>query len=119
MLRYILVNEGYRVFQWCDRPGMAYARHKHDEDQTHWIVSGSLEIHIDEIGNFVLSAGDRDFMPAHTYHSARVCSEEPVLYLIGAKLPEKPAKKRASKKKKKEPEYDSDNIDEFIKSLYG
>jgi quercetin dioxygenase-like cupin family protein len=119
MLRYLLVKEGYNVFQWSDRPGMIFARHKHDEDQCHWIVAGSLEIHIEELGSFVLSPGDRDFLPAHTYHSARVISEEPVIYLVGAKISVKPVKKRASKKKKKEPEYDSDNIDDFIKSIYG
>ena len=30
--------------------------------------------------------GDRDFMPAGTYHSARVAGDEPVMYLVGEKM---------------------------------
>ncbi len=106
MLRHLMVVEGYRVFQWCDRPGMMYGMHKHGEHQSHWIVSGSLEITIQSVGVVVLQAGDRDFMPAETYHSARVIGDEPVLYLIGEKIivEEQPArpKRRASKKKETE-----------------
>jgi len=86
MLRFALEREGYRVFQWGDRPEMVYAIHKHDEDQTHWIISGALELTIEKVGTFTLEAGDRDFMPAGSYHSARVVGEEAVVYLIGEKL---------------------------------
>lgn len=86
MLRHILVSEGYAVYQWCDRPAMLYANHKHGEDQSHWIISGALELTIENVGTFTLEAGDRDFMPARTYHSARVVSAEPVVYLIGEKV---------------------------------
>ena len=41
---------------------------------------------------------DRDFMPAGTYHSARVLGEEQLLYLIGEKLPEKRRRGRPKKK---------------------
>jgi quercetin dioxygenase-like cupin family protein len=84
MLRHILVAESYAVFQWCDKPGSTYAWHKHDEDQSHWIVSGSLELSIEGCGPVVLGPGDRDFMPAGTYHSARVIGTDPVIYLVGA-----------------------------------
>lgn len=86
MLRHILVTEGFRVFQWSDLPEAVYANHKHDTDQSHWIVSGALELTIERFGTVVLQAGDRDFMPAGTYHSARVVSEDPVVYLIGEKI---------------------------------
>ena len=85
MLRHALTSEGYSVFQWCDQPGIEYGLHKHDEDQSHWIISGSLELTVEGVGKFVLYAGDRDFMPGGTFHSARVLGEEPVLYLIGAR----------------------------------
>lgn len=85
MLRFALEREGYRVFQWCDQPAGIYAEHKHPEDQSHWIVSGSLELTIEHYGTVVLETGDRDFMPAETYHSARVIGEVPVIYLIGVK----------------------------------
>jgi quercetin dioxygenase-like cupin family protein len=86
MLRRILESEGYAVFQWCDQPNAAYGLHQHGEDQAHWIVSGKLELTIEAVGTFVLEAGDRDFLPAHTYHTARAVSREAVVYLIGEKL---------------------------------
>ena len=83
MLRMLLVNEGYEVFQWSDLPEAVYAQHKHDEDQSHWIVFGTLELTVERVGTFELGPGDRDFMAAGTYHSARVIGDEPVMYLIG------------------------------------
>jgi len=83
MLRHILVLEGFSVFQWSDQPGRIYGKHMHADDQSHWVVSGRLELMVEGYGTFVLEAGDRDFMPAGTYHSARVLGDEPILYLIG------------------------------------
>ena len=79
-----LESEGYRVFQWSDAPGTQYAPHAHAEDQSHWIISGVLELTVDG-ETYVLSAGDRDFLPANTLHSALVPGEAAVTYLIGAK----------------------------------
>ena len=84
-LRHSMTVEGYNVFQWSDEPGVEYDSHMHSEDQSHWIISGSLELSVKDAGVFILDAGDRDFMPAGTYHSARVLGESPVTYLIGAK----------------------------------
>lgn len=83
-LRRRMLAEGYRVFQWSDAPGTTYDAHTHAEDQSHWIISGVLRLRVggDE---YTLRAGDRDFLPAHTEHSAFVPGEEPVVYLIGAK----------------------------------
>lgn len=83
-LRKRLEAEGYSVFQWSDSAGMVYGVHNHAEDQSHWILSGSLEL-IVEGESYVLSAGDRDFLPAYTNHAARVVGNEAVVYLIGAK----------------------------------
>ena len=77
--------EGYSVYQWSDRAGAVYSEHFHANDQSHWIISGSLELTVKNIGTFILKAGDRDFMPAHTFHSARVVGTESVVYLIGEK----------------------------------
>jgi quercetin dioxygenase-like cupin family protein len=85
MLRHTMTVEGYNVFQWSDQPGTEYGPHRHDEDQSHWVISGSIELTVENVGVFVLEPGDRDFMPAGTYHSARVIGEEPVVYIIGAK----------------------------------
>jgi len=100
MLRLLLVREGYEVFQWADRPRAFYGAHKHPEDQCHWIISGKLEIHVKDVGTFQLSAGDRDFMPAETYHTAEVLGDEPVVYLIGIK-PIRPISEPVKKSKPK------------------
>ena len=78
-------NEGYSVFEWSDLPGSVYGEHKHGEDQSHWIISGVLELTVEDHGKVILEQGDRDFMLANTVHSAKVLGDEPVVYLIGAK----------------------------------
>ncbi|NNE66055.1 MAG: cupin domain-containing protein [Pyrinomonadaceae bacterium] len=76
-------TEGYSVFKWQDLPGAVYSEHTHPEDQSHWIISGSLELIVNGTNRILLNAGDRDFMPAGTRHEARVVGESPVTYLIG------------------------------------
>lgn len=101
MLRLKLSGEGYRIFHWVDRAGTIYGIHKHEEDQTHWIISGEMEITLENGGSYILKAGDRDFMPARTRHKARVIGEYPVSYLVGEKIAEvKPKRKRGRPKKK-------------------
>jgi len=77
--------DGYDVFEWTDGPQATYDPHEHSEDQSHWIISGELELVVDGVGTVVLKAGDRDFMPARTRHSARVLGGREVRYLIGVK----------------------------------
>jgi quercetin dioxygenase-like cupin family protein len=79
-----LQGEGYSVFQWTDAPGTRYGPHAHAEDQSHWIISGALELRVGH-ETYTLRAGDRDFLSANTIHSAFVPGDEPVVYLIGAK----------------------------------
>jgi quercetin dioxygenase-like cupin family protein len=83
-LRRRLQSEGYSVFQWTDAPGTTYAPHSHPEDQSHWILAGQLELSLDN-ETYTLRAGDRDYLPANTTHSAFVPGDEAVIYLIGAK----------------------------------
>ena len=78
-------DEGFSVFQWSDPPGATYSPHVHSDDQSHWIVSGTLELDVTGHGTVQLEAGDRDFMPANTEHSAKVVGGEPVVYLIGSR----------------------------------
>jgi len=88
MLRLLLVREGYEPYQWGERLGAFYGPHFHEEDQVHWVVSGELEITFQDFGttySYILKAGDRDFMPARKYHTARVVGETELLYLIGIK----------------------------------
>jgi quercetin dioxygenase-like cupin family protein len=79
-----LEAEGYSVFEWVDAPGTHYSAHRHAEAQSHWIISGALELRV-QGETYILRAGDRDFLPAGTVHSAFVPGHEPVIYLIGAK----------------------------------
>ena len=83
-LRKRLESEGYSVLQWMDPAGTKYGPHAHGEDQSHWVVSGELELRIGH-ETYILRAGDRDFLPANTIHSAFVPGNGPVTYLIGAK----------------------------------
>lgn len=83
-LRKLLQDEGYSVFEWTDAPGTKYGPHAHAEDQSHWILSGQLELRVGH-ETYTLRAGDRDYLPANTMHSAFVPGAEPVTYLIGAK----------------------------------
>ncbi len=83
-LRKHLSDEGYSVFEWSDAPGTVYGPHSHSEDQSHWILSGELELTVGD-EKYTLGAGDRDFLPANTTHAAFVPGNEPVRYLIGAK----------------------------------
>jgi len=79
-----LQSEGYSVFQCTDAAGTKYGPHAHAEDQSHWILSGELELRVGH-ETYILRAGDRDFLPANTIHSAFVPGDQPVVYLIGAK----------------------------------
>ena len=57
-LRQRLQAEGYSVFQWTDAPGTKYGPHSHPEDQSHWILSGVLELRVGH-ETYTLRAGDR------------------------------------------------------------
>jgi quercetin dioxygenase-like cupin family protein len=83
-LKQRLESEGYSVFQWTDAAGTSYGPHAHAEDQSHWIISGELELHVGH-ETYTLRSGDRDFLPANTIHAAFVPGDEAVVYLIGAK----------------------------------
>ena len=83
-LRHEMEHEGYSVIEWSDAPGTVYGSHRHETDQSHWVISGELELKV-EGETYHLHAGDRDFMPANTSHSAFVPGTKPVRYLIGVK----------------------------------
>jgi quercetin dioxygenase-like cupin family protein len=53
-----------------DAPGEVYEAHKHDADQTLYLVVGSIELEAD--GNaFRLEPGDKLELPAFTVHAAK------------------------------------------------
>ena len=61
MLRLWLEQEGYRVYQWADQPGMIYALHKDEKPQSYWIVSGALEFYVGG-QTYMLETVDRAFL---------------------------------------------------------
>jgi quercetin dioxygenase-like cupin family protein len=83
-LREALEAEGYSVYAWTDGPGTTYPPHTHDDDQSHCVVRGAIALTVggDE---YVLRAGDRDWLPAGTAHSARVVGDGAVTYWIASK----------------------------------
>jgi quercetin dioxygenase-like cupin family protein len=84
-MKNVLRDEGYNVYEWSDAAGVTYDFHQHETDQSHWIVSGAMELTVDGSGTFLMTAGDRDLMPAGTRHAARVVGDQPVMYLIAEK----------------------------------
>ena len=83
-LRRRLESEGFTVSEYTDAPGNVYDSHSHEDDQTHWIISGEAEFEVDG-QKYHLGPGDRDFLPANTEHAAVVLGNEPVRYLVGVK----------------------------------
>jgi mannose-6-phosphate isomerase-like protein (cupin superfamily) len=100
MLRILLEKEGYRVYHWVERSGTVYGLHKHEEDQSHWIISGELELTFATGAIYTLKAGDRDFISAKTLHKARVSGAEPVSYLVGEKIKVEKTKRKRGRPKK-------------------
>ena len=83
-LRAELEAEGYSVYAWTDGPGATYPAHTHDDDQSHWVLRGAIALNVAG-EEYVLQAGDRDWLAAGTVHSARVVGGQPVTYLVGSK----------------------------------
>jgi len=103
MLHLLMARQGFIVQQWSERPFMVWGKQKHPEDRLHWLVSGSLELTIDNIGAVLLAAGDRVLLPAETYYSMRVVGVESVIYMLGLKKEEAspvPKSKRKGRIKK-------------------
>lgn len=76
--------DGYSVYAWTDAPGTTYPPHTHGDDQSHWVVRGSIALTVSG-EEYALGAGDRDWLPSGTVHAARVVGRSPVTYLVGSK----------------------------------
>ena len=84
VLRKRMEAEGYSVSECRDEVGTTYGAHSHAQDQSHWIISGAMKFRVGW-EEYTLRAGDRDYLPANTEHSASVSGKEAVIYLIGIK----------------------------------
>jgi quercetin dioxygenase-like cupin family protein len=80
-LRARLTRDGFDVMRWTDGPGATYAAHRHDHDESLWVVAGDITFGTDA-GRFRLAAGDRLMLPAGTVHTAEA-GPAGATYLIG------------------------------------
>ena len=77
-----LHSEGFGAYQWKGTPGAAYLDYLHTQDEVVCVLSGRADVSVgDEHGQ--IKAGDRVDVPANTYHSITVTSEEPLVVLTG------------------------------------
>ena len=60
---------GWWPVSWRDAPGEVYEPHKHDADQTIYVIEGSLEIQAND-NVYRLGPGDKLELPAFTVHAA-------------------------------------------------
>ena len=63
-------DAGWWPVSWRDAPGEVYEPHKHDADQTLYLVEGALELGVGA-DTHRLSPGDKLELPAFTVHSAK------------------------------------------------
>ena len=81
-LKQQLTSEGFDAYQWTGRPGGAYLDYIHTQDEVVCVLSGTAAVKVaDEHGT--VEPGDRMDVPANTYHSITVTSEEPFVVLTG------------------------------------
>ena len=75
-----ILDAGWWPLSWRDAPGDAYEPHKHDADQTLYLVEGGLEF--EASGNiFHLHPGDKLELPAFTVHAVKV--PKGAVYVVG------------------------------------
>ncbi|MXY27270.1 cupin domain-containing protein [Candidatus Poribacteria bacterium] len=81
-LKQELQSEGFNAYEWSGRPGGAYLDYIHTQDEVVCVLSGTADVKVAEATGTV-EAGDRMDVPANTYHSITVTSEEPLVVLTG------------------------------------
>lgn len=83
-LRSVLEAEGFDVHAWRDPADRIYGAHRHERDESLWLVRGSLVLCIEE-REYLLGPGDRLLLPAGVHHTARA-GPDGAMYLIGQRL---------------------------------
>ncbi len=73
-------DAGWWPVSWRDAPGEVYGAHKHDADQTLYLIEGFMELGVGS-ETYRLNPGDRLELPAFTVHSAKMPSG--ATYIIG------------------------------------
>lgn len=77
-----LHSEGFGVYQWKGTPGAAYLDYIHTQEEEVCVLSGTADVSVGDVHGQI-QAGDRVDVPANTYHSITVTSEEPLVVLTG------------------------------------
>lgn len=80
-LRRRLEAEGFEVHAWRDPADRIYGEHRHECDESLWLVRGSMRFHVGD-RHFLLGPGDRLHLPARVAHQA-VAGPDGATYLIG------------------------------------
>jgi quercetin dioxygenase-like cupin family protein len=80
-LRRLLEEEGFEVTAWRDPSDRTYALHRHDRDESLWVIRGSIVLHVGD-EDYALGPGDRLLLPRGTQHTARA-GPDGATYLIG------------------------------------
>ena len=80
-LRRRLEAEGFEVHAWRDPADRIYGEHRHAEDESLWIVRGSMLFQVDGV-DYALGPGDRLELPAGVVHRAQA-GPDGATYLIG------------------------------------
>ena len=66
-----IMQDGYWPVSWIDKAGTEYGPHLHRDDETLYIVEGSMDFTEIETGEtYHLQSGDKLFLPARIPHSA-------------------------------------------------
>ena len=73
-------DTGWWPVSWRDAPGDVYEAHKHDADQTLYVVEGQIEFGVDG-KTLRLNPGDKLELPAFTVHSAN--TPKGATYIVG------------------------------------
>jgi quercetin dioxygenase-like cupin family protein len=76
-----LSEEGFDAICWTDSPGADYPPHRHDHDESLWVVRGQITFGVAG-AEYTLEPGDRLMLPRGTAHTARV-GPEGATYWIG------------------------------------
>lgn len=77
-----LHSEGFGAYQWKGTPGAAYLDYVHTQDEVVCVLSGRADVSVGDESRQI-QAGDRVDVPANTYHSITVTSEEPLVVITG------------------------------------
>lgn len=77
-----LQSEGFDAYQWTGSPGGAYLNYIHAQDEVVCVLSGTADVEVAE-AHGTAEPGDRIDVPANTYHSLTVTSDEPLVVLTG------------------------------------